>query len=161
MQVIVNDASALIDLHKAGLLRFYSKLSYELVIPDQIFEELNSISEFSFENQGFKVVEFGAKGTARLLEVLAETSATYNDSFALVHAESRPGSILLTGDKKLRKIAKRLGIQTHGTLWLLDQMHDQGVITSVEILSVLTLFEQDTTIRVPVKLLKEYRAKYG
>jgi predicted nucleic acid-binding protein len=43
------------------------------------------------------------------------------DLFALILAKEEK-SILLTGDRNLRKVAEECKIQCHGTVWLVEQM---------------------------------------
>ena len=50
-----------------------------------------------------------------------------NDGLAFALAESQPGSLLLTGDGLLRSVATGVGIEVHGALWVIDQLHEHGV----------------------------------
>jgi predicted nucleic acid-binding protein len=49
------------------------------------------------------------------------------DLFALVLAKEND-AILLSGDKSLRDAAREEGVKVHGTIWLLDQMVEYGII---------------------------------
>ncbi len=40
----------------------------------------------------------------------------------------REGAILLSGDKPLRNQAKLRFVETHGTLWIMDQLVDSGIL---------------------------------
>lgn len=51
-----------------------------------------------------------------------------NDLFALTIAKSR-GLILLSGDKDLRSAAKKEKVEVHGTIWILDQLVAETIIT--------------------------------
>ncbi len=63
---------------------------------------------------------------------MADLAARYlrpsrQDLFALVLAETL-GATLLTGDGALREAAREMGVEVHGTIWLLDQMMAHGII---------------------------------
>jgi predicted nucleic acid-binding protein len=63
---------------------------------------------------------------------VADLAARYlrpsrQDLFALVLAETL-GATLLTGDGALREAAREMGVEVHGTIWLLDQMMAHGII---------------------------------
>jgi predicted nucleic acid-binding protein len=67
------------------------------------------------------------------VEKVAEMAARYLrpsrlDLFALVQAKGE-GAVLLTDDGDLRAAAENEGLQVHGTLWLLDQLVAQGVVS--------------------------------
>ena len=49
------------------------------------------------------------------------------DAATLAMARSR-GMVLLTSDGKLRKAALREGVETHGSLWVLDLLCKHGLI---------------------------------
>lgn len=45
-----------------------------------------------------------------------------NDQFALTLAKTTEESILLTGDKALKKASTSLAVEARGLLWLCDEM---------------------------------------
>ncbi len=53
------------------------------------------------------------------------------DLAALVLAKTNR-AILVTGDKELRKIARHLGVNVHGVLWVLDMLVNSGIITGAQ-----------------------------
>ncbi|MBA3945082.1 MAG: hypothetical protein H0X37_11035 [Herpetosiphonaceae bacterium] len=59
-----------------------------------------------------------------------------NDLFALVLAQSL-GALLLTGDEHLRKAATQEQINTHGTLWLLDEIVRLEIISTLQAVDAL------------------------
>ncbi|MNV92158.1 hypothetical protein D3C71_1867200 [compost metagenome] len=55
--------------------------------------------------------------------------------YLLAQQTGRP---LLTGDGRLRRQAKRDGLQVHGALWLLDLMVEHQVIAPIQAASALS-----------------------
>lgn len=162
MDVIVNDASALIDIFKAGFLQEYSSLDWRLVLPDVVERELRSLSHLDLVGLGFEVVELDSEGVLAVKK-LRDTHERLSvaDSFALVVAESMPGSILLTGDRDLRRVAQARGVEVHGVLWLLDALFQGELLDAGGVLRAIAIFESDVTIRMPAQLLEDYRVRYS
>ncbi len=53
------------------------------------------------------------------------------DLFALVQAKDEE-AVLLTDDKELRRAAENEGVRVHGTLWVLDQMVERGLVNRAQ-----------------------------
>ncbi len=161
MRVIVNDASVLIDIHKAGILQVYSLANFKLVLPDVVHRELSEMSDIDFEDLGFQIANLEGSDVLSVKSILDRHSGiSIPDVFALVLAEKLPNSILLTGDRKLRKIAATRNVEVHGVLWILDQLFEQRLLTVSVVLEVLDLFSEDLAVRLPEKYLSIYRKKY-
>ncbi len=125
----VVDANILIDLHVGGMLREAFSLSMQPVAPDVVIGELEV-------SDGKRLLEYGLGSRTLSGEQVQEVvrlraryrAVSANDLFALVLARALHVP-LLTGDRHLRKAAKRESVIVHGTLWLLDEMVRGRVIT--------------------------------
>lgn len=96
------------------------------------------------------IVELSADGILRaqtLQEI--EPRLSMADCFTCVLAEQNPGSILLTGDAALRSTATRLGIETHGVLWLIDQFFSHKLVEKDRLRAVLEDWVNDPSIHLP------------
>lgn len=71
-----------------------------------------------------------------------------HDGFAFALAESRQGSILLTGDGGLRAFAVEHGMEVHGVLWVIDEIHTNELAPAEALLEVLRGFAADETVRL-------------
>jgi predicted nucleic acid-binding protein len=164
MKILISDTSCLIDLRKVSLLEAFVKLPYNLAIPDVLFhQEVLKFSgaEKELVRREVKVVSLPGEKIQRAREVSRNNSAlTLNDCFAFVLAENTPNCILMTGDRSLRGLASRSGIDVHGILWGVDEMHATGVATVKELHSALLLFKQDGTVRLPAKELEQWIIRY-
>ncbi len=129
-QQLVVDTSVCIDLFNGGILHEVARLPYHSLLPDVILaEELTDPPAETFTDAGF--IRSGTSGNE--MYILEELSAKYgkpsrNDLFALTIAKSR-GLILLSGDKDLRSAAKKEKVEVHGTIWILDQLVAEAIIT--------------------------------
>jgi hypothetical protein len=68
-------------------------------------------------------------GIREIIELMSEyEKPSYEDISVLVLAKSRE-TILITGDEDLRHAAISIGVDCHGTCWLIDYLADQSIIT--------------------------------
>ena len=78
------------------------------------------------------------------------------DSVALAIAKARSWT-LLTGDNPLRKAAEREGVECHGVIWVYDELHQQGRISSDEYheaMKLLLIAVQEGRCRLPIEELR-------
>ena len=112
--VVVSDASCLIDLQKGQLLRVLTHLPYQFIVPLPIRES----ELLDFTPQEWAILDGGGMETydlppARMGDVFAlkqqHGSLSANVCFCLVTTQCHEEGILLTGDSRLRKVAKISG----------------------------------------------------
>lgn len=159
MRIIVSDTSCLIDLYKGGLLETFLMLPYELVIPDVLLEnELLSFTkkDLALLKRKMTVATLEGNGVERVGQILTRYPAlsTY-DGFAFVVAEERPGSILLTGDRRLRNLAEVVKIEVHGILWVIEELSVNQVTESRVLIKALMFWRDDITVRLPSAELEQ------
>lgn len=154
MRIIVSDSSCLIDLRKASLLGAFVRLPYDILIPDALFEEellrFTPAEKDLLLREGLKVVELPAESVLRARAIASEyPQLTIHDSFAFALAESCKDCLLLTGDRRLRELAESNRLEVHGTLWVIDQIHDRDLATPEVLVTILNDFAHDPSIRLP------------
>jgi predicted nucleic acid-binding protein len=161
MDVIVNDASALLDIYKAGLLVSYSKLPCRLILPDLVARELRSLGHLDLLSLGFEILSLDTAGVTEVIATRNRHAALSNpDTFALVLAATLPGSILLTGDGALRRVAEERGIRVHGVLWLIDTLFGQSLIDAEQAIASLLALRDDAAVWLPERLMSDYLERY-
>src|SRR5260221_3740605 len=154
LRIIVSDSSCLIDLRKASLLDAFLRLPYEVLIPNTLFEE--ELIGFSVEQKealvrgGLQIVDLPGEGVLRAQEIVgALPHLSIHDGFAFALAERCPGCILLTGDGGLRKLGLDNRMEVHGVLWIIDEIHANGLASRTALLAILRGFGDDSTVRLP------------
>jgi rRNA-processing protein FCF1 len=155
----------LIDLNKASLLKAFVRLPYEVCVPDVIFEsELLTFSveeKAALQSGGLQVLELPGEEILSVQNLRRERPAlSVNDCFAYSLAQRSPSSILLTGDGNLRKAAQDRGIEVHGILWCMDELHTMQLASAQQLHDALVLLSEDGTVRLPegdlVKSIKKF-----
>ncbi len=128
MLILISDANILIDIEDGNLTPVIFRLPYEIAVPDILFElELEKRHRHLLE-AGLKVRSLTAesiKKTESLTQQYPRPSMMDHSALALAFQERCP---LLTGDKDLRAVAKKEGVEVHGTIWIIEQLLDQELI---------------------------------
>lgn len=158
LRIIVSDSSCLIDLRKASLLDVFLQLPYEISIPNTLFEE--ELIRFTVEQKealvrgGLQIVDLPGEGVLRAQEIVgALPHLSIHDGFAFALAERCPGCILLTGDGDLRRLGLEHRMEVHGVLWIIDEIHANGLAATTTLLAILRGLGDDPTVRLPKREL--------
>ena len=135
MQLLISDANILIDLECAELTPRIFRLDLEFAVPDALYRDELSKYHGDLPALGLQLYEMPAELVSQAFAMRAQYSgpSTY-DLFALVLALDRECP-LLTGDKALRQLAGGKGVAVFGTLWLMEQLFDAGLISIDEMAS--------------------------
>jgi predicted nucleic acid-binding protein len=132
MQLLVSDANILIDLEDGQLSKFMFQLPYRYSIPDILFHDELENNHQHLLDMGLELSTLSSeimKHATKLIEQYTKPSRY--DCFALALAHSK-GCTLLTGDKPLRNAAEKEGVVVKGTLWLVETMIRQSLLTVEE-----------------------------
>ncbi len=154
MRIIISDTSALIDLRKGSLIEALLRLPYEVQVPDLLFEDeflsLPPAEKRTMRRQGLRVVAVPGSLINRAVELAYEHPALrLYDCAAFMVAMETPDSILLTGDRRLRALAEARGVEVHGVLWAVDEMHAHRTATSAALRAALMIWEDDSAVWLP------------
>ncbi|RME45291.1 MAG: PIN domain-containing protein [Caldilineae bacterium] len=123
------DANILIDLYQGGILPAAFHLSVKLAAPDMVIVELKEPDGQLLTGYGLQSVTLSGPRLQEVIELRTRyRGVSANDLSALVLARALQ-TTLLTGDRHLRQAANQEGVTVHGTLWLLDEMIRQKIVT--------------------------------
>ena len=143
MIVVIQDANILIDLADVDLLEDFFRLDVEAHTTDFVLHELRQrVDQFVADGQ-LRVKSFDGDELAELLGFQTQLSRRLSlaDSSVLKVAIDQRG-LLLTGDETLRKAAQQRNVEVHGSLWVLDRLVAEGVLTALKAARKLKLLMQ-------------------
>ena len=129
MRLLISDANVLIDIEEGELTSSLFRLPHRIATPDLLFyDELESHHPDLLES-GLELLPMPGEliEEAQRLAAIHPAPSRY-DMLALVLAQDHQCA-LLTGDNPLRKLASEQGVEVHGTLWLVERMVGEGVLT--------------------------------
>jgi len=129
VQLLISDANILIDLEEGELIKELFQLPFLFSIPDILFEEEMSEEHGYLPGLGLQLEELSGEVMSSAWTLTQKyTNPSRHDCFALALAKDKECP-LLTGDKALRKAAEVEAVMVNGTLWIIEQMIHQKLIT--------------------------------
>ncbi len=141
--VIVVDASCLIDLRKGRLLTALCSLPYQLVVPLPVRK-----SEV-LDDQGMLTYDLTPDEVPQALTLKQHHRAlSASDCFCLVTALAHRG-ILLTGDAPLRRAATEKELSVHGVLWIISELVVAKSCPISLLIEALQAWQSDETVFLP------------
>ena len=152
--LIVNDACCLIDLHKVRLLPDMLRLPYRFLVPPPVrYSELLHLTASDWrclEDAGLETSDPSLEQVAEALAVRRQHPVlSPADCACLVEARHHRNGMLLTGDRRLRRVAEAIGICVHGVLWIIDQLSKFGICSAKRLSTALKSWRADRTVFLP------------
>ena len=163
--IVVSDTTPIISLMKAGLLELLQKLFGVVYIPTAVYRELTDNEVFSEEARTVKECEFlyveeveNGKSVAILRNF---TGLDAGESEAIILADEKHSDVLLMDEHKGRQVAKKLDITITGTIGILTQAFNEGMLTRDDVEECIEQLKE-SGLRISEKLyqrLREYVEK--
>lgn len=163
MRVAVTDACIFIELHDLGLTEQFFELPCEMhTTVDVINEVLREQAAIlhAFERRSKLTIHSIEEHERRAILSLPFPNALSENDKTVLFTARKLGAIVLSSDRAVRNYAKRLGIEYHGILWILDQLVESkkicalDAVTKIERLMTKNLFYQNN-----VELIAEMRRR--
>lgn len=132
MRLVISDANVLIDIQEGELVRPLFRLPHRIATPDVLFYDELETRHPDLPDSGLEPLGMPGALIEEAQRLAAEHRAPSRyDMMALVLARERQCT-LLTGDSPLRELARDFGVEVHGTLWLVEEIVREGVISKPE-----------------------------
>ena len=160
MKVAVTDACIFIDLLDSEACSAFFQLQYEIVTTRQVWMELESdqrdILKPWIDTNQLSIIT----GINNVIEVRDKNNLSKALSIADLSVwtlTSNNGGVLLTSDGTLRKMAQKHHIETHGLLWVFDQIVKNGLLPVPKATKKLQfVFNQNTHYKSDQKLFEAF-----
>ncbi len=125
----VSDSNVLIDIEDGELTNaLFSLANIHFFVPDVLFEQELRTGHSHLIDLGLNICSLSGTSVAEVFELAQKyRKVSRIDLFALQLAKEK-SALLLTGDKALSKVAKEFKIECHGTVWLVEQIIQEGII---------------------------------
>ncbi|AEJ20211.1 PIN domain-containing protein [Gracilinema caldarium] len=142
MRILIHDASVLIDLIAVDILETALSLPYKMETTDLVETEIfrggqKDILARMVAARKLEVIRSTKEEISGIAELYNLTPAlSLADCSVLFHAVAK-GAVVLSGDARLRRIAKERSLSVHGTLWILSELVDNGLLVRAEATEIL------------------------
>lgn len=162
--IVVSDTTPIISLMKAGQLELLQKLFGVVCIPKAVYWELTENETFHEEVKMVHECEFlcveevnNEKSVAILRNF---TGLDAGESEAIILADEKQSDVLLMDEHKGRQVAKKMGITITGTIGILIQAFDEGMLTKEDVERCIERLKE-SGIRISEKLYQRLRKYVG
>jgi predicted nucleic acid-binding protein len=135
MIIVITDACFLIDLIDIDLFEEFLGLKYEVHITSSVFSELEGdeyvkpVSKCIKQKKMFLYNLTAADQTALEKLMRKHSSKLSEPDCSCLYLAKEIKATILTCEKLLTKVAIKLNLDVHGSLWILDQLLDNSIIT--------------------------------
>ena len=154
IHLIVSDTSGLIDLHKVRLLPVMLRLPHRFIVPPPVRNsEMLGLTDREWrglEHAGLVAPDPPFEQVAEALVLRTRHPAlSLADCACLVEARHHDNAVLLTGDRRLRRLADAAGLCVHGVLWIVDELWRVGVCCAEWLIAALERWRDDRAVFLP------------
>jgi predicted nucleic acid-binding protein len=129
MKLLISDANILIDMEAGDLIEVMFRLPETFAVPNILYEEELLEHHPELPGYGLQVLGINEQYMQEAYRLRGQYSKPgQNDLFALALAKQEKCP-LLTGDKNLRTAAESEEVAVRGTLWLMERLIEERIIT--------------------------------
>lgn len=136
MKVVITDVSVFFDLYHLQVLPEFFALDLEIHTTDFVYNEITheeQKSDFAIFERSKKLhiikITPEEEDEIRKMELL-RSNKSFPDRTVLWKAKQF-GCALLTSDSKLRKEAEVQGLEVRGSIWVVNQIIETGIVTNM------------------------------
>ena len=144
--VVISDTTPLITLIKIGRLDLLQKLFESIIIPEAVYHELTSNTQFQDEAveitkaKYIKVVDVHDTKSVELLR--RATGLDLGESEAIIYSDGSKADLLLMDEVKGRKVAQQMGLSVMGTIGILMSAYKEKMISKDEIRHYINIMKE-------------------
>lgn len=158
--IVISDTTPIISLMKAGQLELLRKLFEVVYIPSAVYKELTENETYQEEAKMVEECEFlyveEAENSKAVIILQNFTGLDAGESEAIILADEKQSDVLLMDEHRGRQTAKKMGITITGTIGILAQAFDEGLLTK-ECVEECIEKMKESNIRISEKLYQELR----
>lgn len=143
MLLLISDANILIDMEAGQLMERLFQLPMQFAMPDILYWEEIEPGTPGLEVLGLRILEVRGEYVRYASELPDKygTAPSPNDYLALALAKQEDCP-LLTGDQCLKTAARAEDVTVMGTVWLLQVMVENRLLSVDEAIAALTLMKE-------------------
>jgi predicted nucleic acid-binding protein len=154
--IVISDTTQILSLIKIDRLKILEELYKKIIIPKAVYDELIINIDYQDEIDIIKRCTFiqieNVEENLSVVLLQRELKLDRGESEAIVLAKNINADLIIIDERKARRIAKDVGLKVTGTLGILVEAKQQGLIK--ELKSLLDEL-MDNNIRISRKLYME------
>lgn len=132
------DSSVLFSLNDGNVLDILWDLHLSWCTTDLILAEWETEDTDALIRSGLAVISLSDEDIAEIFRISPQYRKIKPSDLSLfLHGSQHGDCIVITGDKRLRALCEGAGIPVHGVLWILDLIHDRGLLSRPDLIQAL------------------------
>lgn len=160
MKTLICDTNIFIDLIQAQALDPLWAFSQEVYTTDLVMAEIlvpEQRDQLSAAQRAGRltVLELSGEEIAQIVQFPTQRNLKRITDKSVLFKALELHCCLLTGDGPLRQEAEAQGIEVHGSIWVISQIHQRGLASTSELLNMVNILSQNP--RLPQKELQKLR----
>lgn len=165
MKLIVTDTNVFFDLIKIGALPEFFSIDYDICTTDFVLKEIllsdqrEQIESF-IRAKSLTIFELSPDEIDTVSNLLTKRVFKGITDKSMLWKASELACPLLTGDKKLRSEAEEMGIEVHGSIWVIEILLENNLIRKsigIEFLESLKLVNGSLPYDKIDNLIRQYK----
>jgi len=144
MKLIITDTNVLFDVIKIGALPEFFSLDYDICTTVFVIEEIKpsvqrELIDTFLRAKKLTVFEFTGEDIEEVVNFDNVKGLKRFTDKSVIWKSVQLNCPMLTGDKKMKEVAEKLGIEVHGSIWVIDELIYNKLITQAKAIQLLEL----------------------
>ncbi|MDX2245783.1 MAG: hypothetical protein SF052_03345 [Bacteroidia bacterium] len=131
MKLYINDANILMDIVQLDIVDSFLSLNAALYTTDFVFAELNQLQQSAMQRQELIRLKPEGEDLVSIFELFTNINGLSIEDCSVLHFAEKMKGCLISGDGKLRKVAKARHIEVRGIIYIMEQIKTQGLLDLV------------------------------
>lgn len=142
MKLIITDTNVLFDVIKIGALPEFFSLDYDICTTVFVIEEIKpsgqrEMIETFIRAKKLTVIEFTGEDVEEVVNFDNVKGLKRFTDKSVIWKSVQLNCPMLTGDKKMKEIAENIGIEVHGSIWVIDELFNSDLISTKKAIELL------------------------
>lgn len=142
MKLIITDTNVLFDVIKIGALPEFFSLDYDICTTVFVIEEIKpsgqrELVDTFIRAKKLTVIEFTGEDVEDLVNFDTVKGLKRFTDKSVIWKSIQLNCPMLTGDKKMKEIAENIGIEVHGSIWVIDELYNYNLISTEKAIELL------------------------
>ncbi|MBN2524435.1 MAG: hypothetical protein JXB24_14270 [Bacteroidales bacterium] len=142
MRLLITDTNVLFDVIKIGALPEFFRLDFDICTTIFVIEEIKPFPqreqvETFIRSKQLTVFGFSAEDVESIANFdIGQELKRFTDK-SVIWKSLELKYPMLTGDKKMKEVAEKLGREVHGSIWIIDELLNNNLISPSKTLELL------------------------
>jgi predicted nucleic acid-binding protein len=142
MRLIITDTNVLFDVIKIGALPEFFSLNFDISTTVFVIQEIKSSPqkewiETFIRAKKLTVFEFSDEEIDEVTSFNTGFDLKRFTDKSVIWKSQQLNCPMLTGDKKMRDVAEKLGLEVHGSIWVIDELLNNHMILANKAIDLL------------------------